>query len=144
MAQTIDQALSAASFYSDGRSYSFVRLPVTQVAAAAGMVAQIGEPFCALLIDKDEVSLLIPADTWDGFSNRIPDSAVSAEPYRLITIDVELEPDLVGFMAHVSRAMADADITILPFAAYTRDHLFVPEGRFDIAIAALENLRSKS
>ncbi len=144
MPQTIDQALGAASFYSDNRSYSFVRLSVTEFAAAAGMVAHIGEPFCALLVDKDEVSLLLPADTWERFSNRIPESTVSAESYRLITIDVELEPNLVGFMAHVSRAMADADITILPFAAYTRDHLFVPEGRFDIAIAALENLRSKS
>ena len=62
----------------------------------------------------------------------------------LITIDVELEPDLVGFMARVSRAMADANVTILPFAAYARDHLFVPERAFDVAIAALENLRSRS
>ncbi len=144
MPQTINQALSAASFYSDGRPYTFVRLPVTQVAAAAGMVAQIGVPFCALLVDKDEVSLLIPADTWNSFPKQIPDSTVSAESYRLITIDIELEPDLVGFMAHVSRAMAYANVTILPFAAYTRDHIFVPEAKFDIAITALENLRSRS
>ncbi len=85
-----------------------------------------------------------PADTWNSFPKQIPDSTVSAESYRLITIDIELEPDLVGFMAHVSRAMADANVTILPFAAYTRDHIFVPEAKFDIAITALENLRSRS
>jgi hypothetical protein len=141
MPQTIEQALAAASFYSDGRSYSFVRLPLTEASAAAAVVAEIGGPFCALLVDKDEVSLLVPADFWDGISGRIPDSTLSAASYRLITIDAELEPDLVGFMAHVSAAIAEANISILPFAAYTRDHLFVPEGSFDAAIAALENLR---
>ena len=40
MPQTIDQALSAASLYTDGRSYSFVRLPITELAAAASHSAR--------------------------------------------------------------------------------------------------------
>jgi hypothetical protein len=62
--------------------------------------------------------------------------------YRLITIDVELEPNLVGFMAHISRALATAGITLMPFAAFSRDHLLVPSDKFDTALKALEKLRS--
>jgi hypothetical protein len=144
MPQTVKQALNAASFYSDSQPYAFARLPSTAITAAAGVVAEIGEPFCALLVDKDEVTLLIPAEAWDDFAKRLPGSALSSQRYRLITIDVALEPDLIGFIAHISRALADAGVSILPFAAYTRDHLFVPEENFSLAMTTLEKLKVNS
>jgi uncharacterized protein len=144
MPQTVQQALNAASFYSDSQPYAFVRLPAAAIMAAAGVVAEISEPFCALLVDKDEVTLMIPAEAWDDFAKRLPGSTLSPQRYRLITIDVALDPDLIGFMAHVIRALADAGISILPLAAYTRDHLFVTEENFELAIATLEKLKSKS
>lgn len=144
MAQTVSQALKAASFCSDGHPYAFAKLPPAAIMAAAGIVAEIGEPFCALLADKDEVTLMIPAEAWDDFAKRLPGHTLSSQRYRLITIDAALEPDLIGFMAHISRALADAGVSILPFAAYTRDHLFVAEDNFDLAIATLEKLKMKS
>jgi hypothetical protein len=144
MPQTVKQALNAASFYSDSQPYAFARLPSTAITAAAGVVAEIGEPFCALLVDKDEVTLMIPAEAWDDFAKRLPGSTLSSQRYRLITIDVALEPDLIGFMAHISRALADAGVSILPFAAYTRDHLFVPEENFSLAMTTLEKLKVNS
>jgi hypothetical protein len=65
---------------------------------------------------------------------------VSDTKYRLITFDVALDLTLVGFMARVSQALAEARVTILPFAAYTRDHLLVPVEQFDRAWARLEKL----
>jgi len=144
MPQTVKQALSAASFYSDNQLYTFARLPAAAIMAAAGVVAEIGEPFCALLVDKDEVTLMIPMEAWDDFVKRLPGHTLSPQRYRLITIDVTLEPDLVGFMAHISRALAEAGVSILPFAAYTRDHLFVAEENFNTAIATLEKLKANS
>jgi hypothetical protein len=144
MPQTVKLALSAASFYSDGQPYAFARLPAAAIMAAAGVVAEIGEPFCTLIIDKDEVTLMIPAEAWDDFAKRLPGSTLSPQRYRLITIDVALEPDLVGFMAHISQALAEAGVSILPFAAYTRDHLFVTEENFNLAITTLEKLRANS
>jgi hypothetical protein len=144
MPQTVKQALSEATFYSDGQPYTFARLPPAAIMAAAGVVAEIGEPFCALLVDKDEVTLMIPAEAWDDFSRRLPGHTLASQHYRLITIDVPLDPNLVGFMAYISQALADAGISILPFAAYTRDHLFVAEEHFNGAIAALEKLKVNS
>ncbi len=141
MTQPPHEILKQTTFYSDGQPYAFVRLPASAITAAAGLVASIGEPFCALLVDKDEVSVMMPAEAWAEFKQRLVNNQTAAVSYRLITFDIVLEPDLVGFMAYVSAALAEAGVSILPFAAYSRDHLFVPESQFEQALAALESLR---
>lgn len=141
MVQTVQQALRQAEFYTDNQPYVFVQLPVGAVMAAAGVVAEVSEPFCALIVDKDEVSLLLPAEAYEDFSKRLPGSTLSPISYRLITIDIPLEPDLVGFMAHVSQALAAANVSILTFAAFSRDHFFVPAKQFESAVAALKELQ---
>jgi hypothetical protein len=144
MPESIDSVLSRATFYSDGIDYVLIKLPAQAITVAAGIIAEIGEPFAALVVDKDEVTLLICAEAVDAFSRRLDGCTVYPTPYRLITIDVELDPALVGFIAHISRALAEAEISILPYAAYTRDHLFVTAAKIDEAIAVLEGLKSGS
>jgi hypothetical protein len=143
MAQTVQQALQQATLYSDEILYSLVHLPPNGITAAAGIVAQIGEPFAALVADKDEVTLVIPADVIADFASRLREHRISESYYRLITFDVELEPSLTGFIAHVSQALADAQIPILTFAAFSRDHLLVPADRFGAAWAALQKLQAR-
>ena len=142
MVQTVQQALDSATFYSDSQDYLFVQLPASAMTAAAGVVAEIGEPFCALLIDKDEISLMLPSEAWADFEKRLPGASISRQTYRLITMDVVLEPDLIGFIAHISQALANSGISILPFAAFSRDHLFVPAGQVETAIALLKSLQT--
>lgn len=142
LSQTIQQALDSATFYSDQQDYLFVRLPASAITAAAGVVAEIGEPFCALLVDKDEISLMLPDEAWADFARRLPGAQLADRPYRLITIDVVLEPDLVGFMARVSQALASAGISILPFAAFSRDHLLVPADQVETALVTLKSLQT--
>lgn len=142
MSQSIREILADATLYSDQQLYSLVKLPSSAVMAAAGVVAEIGEPFTALLVDKDEVTLLIPQEVFSDFAHRLPGYETNHINYQLITFDVVLKPDLVGFMAAISTALAEVRISILPFAAYSRDHLFVAETDFAKAIETLRRLQS--
>ncbi len=142
MTKTVEQALAETIFYSDGQEYVVVHLPVRAITAAAGVLAEVGEPFSAIIVDKDEVSLVVPAKAWADFSNRLPGHVVAENLYRLITMDAELDMSLVGFMARISGALAAVNVPILPLAAYTRDHLLVPAQQFEVAMAALERLKS--
>jgi hypothetical protein len=142
MAQTFEGAFREARFFSDEELYAVIRLPARAITAAASIIAEIGEPFAALIADKDEVSLAIPRDAIEDFSARLRDYAVSETSYRLITFDVVLEPDLVGFISRVSAALAEAGISILPYAAYSRDHVLVAAQEYDRAILTLETLRA--
>lgn len=142
MAQTVEQALAQADFTSDGTEYVLIKLPPNAIMAAAGVVAAIGEAFCAMIVDKDEVSLIIPMEAVQDFVSRLPGQTLAEKRYRLITLDVALDLSLVGFMAAVSRALAVAGVSILPYAAYTRDHLLVPAAQFELAIKTLQQLKS--
>lgn len=144
MSQTADQALAQSQLYSDGIEYILVRFPPRAITAAAGVLAEIGEPFGALIADKDEVTLVIPADAQPDFIDRLPDHTVSPQRYRLITFDVALDLSLVGFLALISAALAEARIPIMAFAAYSRDHILVTTDKFNIAMAALEKLQSSN
>ncbi len=129
--------LSTLTLYTDQQAYAIVHLPKTAITAAAGILAQISEPFSALLADKDEVTLVLLQEVWADFAGRLPDHRAEA-PYRLITFDTPLEMTLVGFLAEISRTLAEAGISLMAFSAYSRDHLLVPAKRFDAAWSALE------
>jgi len=142
MPQTVAQVLQDATFYTDNVDYVMCKLHPRAIVVAAGIIAEVADPFCTLIVDKDEVTLIIRAELAGEFGNRLPEDAISTDRYRLITLDMELEPDLVGLMAAISRALADADVTIMPLAAYSRDHLLVPADQFNTAMHALNTLKS--
>ena len=137
MPTAAEQAFKQADLYTDGERYRFVRLPVQGATVAAGILAEVGTPFMAVLLDKDELTMMLEADAYDAYSKRLLDHTASETPYRLLTFDLELEPTLTGFMALVSGILADAGISIMPFAAYSRDHLFIPEDQFEQALNVL-------
>ncbi len=135
-------ALKQTSLYSDSVDYAVLKLPAGAITVAAGVVAEIGEAFCTLVVDKNEVSLIIPAEAVEDFGNRLKGSETAPTPYRLITFDLELDFNLFGFMAAVSQTLAEAQVAILPIAAFSRDHILVPSTQFDIAMQALQKLQS--
>lgn len=137
MTQTVDDALRSATLYSDEIAYVMLSLPPAGIMAAAGVLAEVGEPFMAMIVDKDEVTLVLTEAEATEFSRRLPGARKSEAHYRLITFDIELEPTLVGFMASVSAILAEAGVTLMPFAAFARDHLLVPVAQYEQAIAAL-------
>jgi hypothetical protein len=140
VAQTVEQALQKARLIVDEQTYLYLRLPAPAITVAAGIIAEVGEPFCALVVDEAEVTVIIPDDALADFNKRLRDHTINSTPYRLLTFDVALEPELVGFMARVSAALAAAGVPVFPFAAYTRDHVLVPSEKLDAAVAALRQL----
>jgi hypothetical protein len=106
------------------------------------LLAEFGQPFCALIADKDEVSLLVSQTVWGHVAERFPDHRVS-DAYRLITFDLPLNFELVGFMALISGILASAGVSILALSAFERDHIFVPASQFRTAWAALKRAQSR-
>ena len=143
MSHSVDDVLRGASLYSDGQLYRILKLPPNAITLAAGLVAEIGLPYCALIVDKDEVSLMIPDGAQSVYSARLREARVSEREYRLITLEAVLEPELVGLIARIAQALASAGIPILTFAAYSRDHIFVSNDNFDRAILTLQTLQKQ-
>ena len=61
-------------------------------------------------------------------------------PFRAITLNVHSSLEAVGFIAAVSRALADMGIPANVIAGYHHDHVLVPADRADEALRVLERL----
>ena len=70
----------------------------------------------------------------------------TADDNRWVWLELSVFSDLqaVGFLAAVSGALTDAGVPCNAVAAYHHDHIFVPEGKADLAISALEALSSNA
>lgn len=139
---TAAQAFVRASLYTDNIHYILVHLPPQAITAGAGVLAEIGQPFGALVVDKDEITLVVPQEYWDEFAGRLPDHRIAGN-YRLITFDLPLDLNMIGFMALISRVLAEAGVSILALSAYERDHILVPADRFQTAWETLQTAQQR-
>jgi uncharacterized protein len=96
--------------------------------------------FCQLVVEPDVLTLVVAENEWRTISHAFPHARLQ-RPYRLISCDLDLPADLVGFMAAVSRALADAGVPMLAVCGYSKDHVLVREEHLEAAIQALGAVR---
>jgi uncharacterized protein len=93
-----------------------------------------------LTVEPEVVTLVVEDADWRSISPAFPRARVE-RPYRLISFEADLPPDLVGFMALISTALAEAGVPLLALCGFARDHVLVREAdlsRAEAAIAALQ------
>jgi hypothetical protein len=93
------------------------------------------EPFMVFK-DRTEVTLLLSQEDWRRMQHAARDARVEGD-FRLLTLDVELGWDVVGFLAEVSRILASASVPIGAFSAFSRDHLLIKQEYLPSALRAL-------
>ncbi len=89
-----------------------------------------------LLRDPFEVTLLVPEEDWRAMRHAARDARVEAG-FRLVTLGVELGWDVVGFMALVTRILAEAGVPVGALSAFSRDHLLIRQDDLGRALRAL-------
>lgn len=131
------QVFSQTCVYTDEQDYAIVDLPLDALDRAAPLLKEVMEPFTALIVDKDEFTVVMPAASWGVMSEQFAE-AEAETGYRLITLDLPLELDLVGYIAKLTDVVARSGASLLLFSAYQRDHLLVPADDLERAVQALE------
>lgn len=99
--------------------------------------------FRQISVEPEVVTLALEESDWRTVSPAFPRARVE-RPYRAISFEVDLPPDLVGFMALISGALAAAGVPLLAMCGFTRDHLLVREGDLARAEAAVRNLIARA
>lgn len=62
--------------------------------------------------------------------------------YRMISLNVHSSLDAVGLTATFSNKLAEKNISANVIAAYYHDHIFVPEEKAELALAAIKELQN--
>jgi hypothetical protein len=89
-----------------------------------------------LLRDKHEVTLLLDEVDWRTMRYAARDAKVEGG-FRLITLDIELGWDVIGFLALVTSILANANVSVGAFSAFSRDHLLIKQDDLAPALLAL-------
>ena len=87
------------------------------------------------IIDKNEITIIIDQSKYDE-----RDVIEIEKNWKIITFDMILPFGLVGFLAKVSKVLADEKISIFVLSAYSTDHILIKEKDLGKAIKKLKNL----
>lgn len=88
------------------------------------------------LRDAYEVTLVVEEDDWRTMRHAARDARVE-RGWRLVTFNVVLPWDVVGFLAHVTKILADEGISVGALTAFSRDHLLIKQENLGKALRVL-------
>ncbi|MFO7835208.1 MAG: ACT domain-containing protein [Candidatus Thorarchaeota archaeon] len=89
----------------------------------------------AVVQDQTEITLVLEEENLDN----VPVIEVE-KGWRIITFDMVLPFGVVGFLAHITQALAKARLPIFTLSAYSTDHILVKEENLVRASQVLESL----
>jgi hypothetical protein len=116
--------------------YAVASLPLEHYSVAIDCLRE-ADGFVSLIRDKHEITLMIAEEIWQQMAARFPDAQARGD-WRMIRFDTFLDFSVVGFIAEISRALAEADISILSVSTYSTDAVLVHEAQFDAAVIAVK------
>jgi len=96
---------------------------------------RMSAPFM-IFMDPHEVTLILDDVDLANMSPGLGGAKIEIG-YRMVTFNVVLELSVVGFMAEISRILADVGVAILPLSSYSRDSLLIRQNDLAIALKAL-------
>lgn len=89
----------------------------------------------ANVIDKNETTVIIEQSKFND-----EDVIEIEKDWKILTFDMVLPFGLVGFLAKVSKMLADENISIFVVSAYSTDHILVKEKNLTRAEEKLKEL----
>jgi uncharacterized protein len=89
-----------------------------------------------LLQDKYEVTMLLDQADWQAMKHVARNARVEGG-FRFVTLNLELEWNVIGYYALVTKILADAEIAVGAVSAFSRDHLLIKQDDLPTALKVL-------
>lgn len=86
--------------------------------------------------DKFEITMMLDSVDYQTCRHAVRDAKVEGN-WRLLTFDLVMDFTVVGFLAEVSRILADANISIMALSAFSRDHILIKQNDLAKALIVL-------
>lgn len=86
--------------------------------------------------DKFEITLLLDETDFASVRNNLENAKVETN-FRLLTFEIVLDFNVFGFLAEVTRILAEAEIPIVALSAFSRDHVLIRQENLAKALKVL-------
>ena len=140
-ANSLSAALRRMSWEVEPGSFALVGFQAPPRTEDLGVLEGAGP--CQFVSEGGETTLLVRAELLEPILARHPGAQVQRE-LCWIRFRAPMGWEVVGFLALVSRALADAGVPLGAVCGYSRDHLFVARRHLEQASAALAELFPRS
>jgi hypothetical protein len=92
----------------------------------------------AVIQDKNEITCIID-------QSKLKNDIIEANRgWKILTFEAVLPFELVGFLAAVSKVLAEEKVSIFAISAYSTDHILVKSADLSKAVKALEKLGARA
>lgn len=126
----------AIQLYTPETRYAVASIPLAQYLEVLD-AAREAEGFVSVTRDKEEITLIVAQPFWQQLASRFPQAQAELDR-RMIRFDTVLDFSVVGFIAEISRALAEVGISILSISTYRTDAVLVHATQFDAAVVAVK------
>ena len=117
--------------------YALLSFPRRAGGAAAGALARLPRGALAeLVLERAGATLLLPESRLAALRGRLGPARIR-RGFRIISFEVPMEWTVVGFLARIAAALAEARVPIGVVCSFEFDHLFVPARRLPAARRAV-------
>jgi hypothetical protein len=134
--QTPEKLLSGTGLVVRRGPYTLAAWQPNQLSAVFRGILRCRQEHTFVTADEMEVTAFIATK----HLNEFPPPKRSQDNWCLLTLDTVMEWDVVGVLAAVSKALAEASVPMGAVTAFSRDHLIVDENHLDEAQRALSAL----
>lgn len=116
----------------------YLQAGAVRVSADTYAVCQTDQPpstAFATIQDETETTVVVAHDELDSVK-----ASHIERGWKRLTFEMDLPFELVGFLATVATALAEADVAVFVLSSYSTDHVLVKEGDLDPALSKLDSL----
>lgn len=89
--------------------------------------------------DKWEITLVLDSLDFENIRPGLGDSKTESG-FRLLSFDIEMDFDVVGFIAQVTAVLASVGISVLPFSSFARDHILLRQKDLPAALNSFKDV----
>ncbi len=100
--------------------------------AKVAKVPAINDKVFAVITDGAEITVV--AELRNGL-----EVLEEEKPFRIISFDTKLPFDLIGFLAYITKLLADQNISLFAISSFSTDHILMKEVYLDRAMEVLRN-----
>ena len=119
--------------------YLVVKLPLKYGAMLRDLTKFVKEPFFNYTIDQYEITLTVHERDWQNIGRDFIETKIE-HGYSIITLDVTLDWNVVGYLAEISRLLADVGVPIGVISSHRTNHLLIKKYDLQKAVFVLQDL----
>ncbi len=130
--------LASTTLRVDPRAFTIVGVSPSLEMSVRKTLTDVHTPFFVQFFPHEQ-TIVLADDEWARVRTKFP--GAREEPgYRLITLEANLDWQVVGYLSRVTAALAASGIPIGVLSSFHHDHLLVRGDRLDNATAVLQHL----